>query len=75
MLNVSERLERFAKMNRKTRDKLDKHFGTGSGLNDKIKIPLCDVVSASWIMGDMNSERFWTDILRSKKDREREKRT
>ena len=42
--------------------------------NDKIKIPLCDVITASWIMGDMNSERFWTDILRNKKDRERELR-
>ena len=47
-------------MNKKTRDQLDKHFGLGTMFNDKIKIPLCDVISASWIMGDMNSERFWT---------------
>jgi hypothetical protein len=61
-------------MNRKTRDKLDKHFGIGTMFNDKTKIPLCDVISASWIMGDMNSERFWADILRNKNDREKEKR-
>jgi|TARA_Y100000296_G_scaffold2610_1_gene3709 hypothetical protein len=60
-------------MNKKTRDKLDKHFGIGGMFNEKIKIPLCDVISASWVMGDMNSERFWADILRHKKDREREK--
>ena len=61
-------------MNKKTRDKLTKLFGTDYHFNTKIKIPLANVVSASWIMGDMNSERFWTDIFRSKKDREREKR-
>ena len=55
-------------MNKKTRDQLDKDFGLGTMFNDKIKIPLCDVVSASWIMGDMNSERFWNDILKARKE-------
>jgi hypothetical protein len=43
-------------MNKKTRDKLTKLFGTDYHFNTKIKIPLANVVSASWIMGDMNSE-------------------
>ena len=55
-------------MNKKTRDKLTKLFGSGFHFNTKIKIPLTTVVTASWIMGDMNSERFWNDIIRDLKN-------
>jgi len=58
-------------MNKKTRDKIDKHFGERRGVfNTKTKIPLSDVVTASWVMGDMNSERFWNSILKKKIERE-----
>ena len=55
-------------MNKKTRDKLTKVFGSGYHFNTTIKLPLSDVVMASWIMGDMNSERFWKDILKARKE-------
>ena len=55
-------------MNKKTRDKLKKVFGLGYHFNTKIKLPLSDVVTASWVMGDMNSERFWNDILKARKE-------
>ena len=55
-------------MNKKTRDKLLKVFGLGYHFNTKIKLPLSDVVTASWVMGDMNSERFWNDILKARKE-------
>ena len=56
-------------MNKKTRDKLKKVFGLGYHFNTKIKLPLSDVVIASWVMGDMNSERFWNYILKERKER------
>ena len=60
-------------MNKRTRDQLQKHFGSGTLFNDKTKIPLCDVVQASYIMGDMNSEKFWNSIIQDKKERENKK--
>ena len=54
-------------MNKKTRNKLTKLFGAAYHFNTKIKIPLANVVSASWIMGDMNSERFWNNIIKNLK--------
>ena len=54
------------KMNTKTRRKLQKHFGFGFVFNTKIKIPLSSVVIASYVMGDMNSEKFWNSIIKDK---------
>ena len=58
-------------MNKKTRNKVAKHFGDGGYFNKKTKIPLSDIMKASRIMGDMNSERFWNSIIKDKMDRER----
>ena len=60
-------------MNKRTRDQLQKHYGMGTLFNDKTKIPLCDVVQASYIMGDMNSEKFWNSIIQDKNERENKK--
>ena len=60
-------------MNKKTRDKISKHLGEGGYFNTKTKIPLSDVISASWVMGDMNSEKFWNSIIKKKIERERGK--
>ena len=54
------------KMNTKTRRKLQKHFGSGFVFNTKTKIPLASVVIASYVMGDMNSEKFWNSIIKYK---------
>ena len=54
------------KMNTKTRRKLQKHFGSGFVFNTKTKIPLASVVIASYVMGDMNSEKFWNSIIKDK---------
>ena len=54
-------------MNAKTRNKMQKHFGLGFTLNDKVKIPLADIVSASYVMGAQNSEKFWDYIIEAKK--------
>ena len=53
-------------MNKKTRDKIYKHFGEGSYFDKKTKIPFSDVMVASWVMGDMNSEKFWNSIIKNK---------
>ena len=57
-------------MNKKTRDKIQKHFGVGAIFNSKIKIPISEVIIASCVMGDMNSERFWNSIIQKKIDQE-----
>ena len=36
-------------------------------INDKVKIPLADIVSASYVMGAQNSEKFWNSIIEAKK--------
>ncbi len=54
-------------MNAKTRNKMQKHFGLGFTLNDKVKIPLADIVSASYVMGAQNAEKFWDSIIEAKK--------
>ena len=56
-------------MNAKTRNKMQKHFGLGFTFNEKVKIPLSDIVSASYVMGSQNSEKFWNSIIKAKKDR------
>ena len=53
-------------MNTKTRRKLQKHFGFGFVFYTKIKIPLSSVVIASYVMGDINSEKFWNSIIKDK---------
>ena len=58
-------------MNAKTRNKMQKHFGLGFTLNDKVKIPLADIVSASYVMGAQNSETFWNTIIECKKQRQK----
>ena len=56
-------------MNAKTRNKMQKHFGLGFTFNEKVKIPLADIVSASYVMGAQNSEKFWNSIIEAKKVR------
>ena len=59
-------------MNAKTRNKMQKHFGLGYTFNNKAKIPLADIVSASYVMGAQNSETFWNTIIECKKQREKQ---
>tara|TARA_R100000278_G_C5406112_1_gene141383 strand:- start:24 stop:200 length:177 start_codon:yes stop_codon:yes gene_type:complete len=58
-------------MNAKTRIKLQKRFGLGFTFNSKIKIPLTDVVFASYVMGSQNSEKFWNSILDATKPKKK----
>ena len=62
-------------MNKKTRDKIYKHFGEGNYFDKRTKIPFSDVMVASWVMGDMNSEKFWNSIIKNKIERERKEKT
>ena len=57
-------------MNKKTRDKIQKHFGVGAMFNTKTKYPISWVITASHVMGDMNQERFWNSIIQKKIDQE-----
>jgi hypothetical protein len=54
----------------KMRRKIDKIFGPAHMFNEDVKIPICDVVSASWVMGKQNQETFWETLIRCKKERE-----
>ena len=58
-------------MNAKTRIKLQKRFGLGFIFNSKIKIPLTDIVFASYVMGNQNSEKFWNSILDTTKPKKK----
>ena len=60
-------------MNKKTRDKIYKHFGEGNYFDKRTKIPFSDVMIASWVMGNMNSEKFWNSIIKNKIEREKGK--
>lgn len=70
MPSLQNKLERY-KMNAKTRVKLQKRFGLGFIFNSKIKIPLTDIVFASYVMGNQNSEKFWNSILDTTKPKKK----
>lgn len=58
-------------MRRKLREKIQKIFGNAM-FNETTKIPIHDVLMASFVMGDMNQEKFWDSLISSKRRRDKE---